>query len=77
MVFLSLLIVFHFVMVYTVKGFSIVNETEVDFFFPEFSRFFCHSMDVENLISGSIWKFSVPILLKSILKDFEYYIASM
>ena len=43
-------------------------------------------MDVENLISGSsaflksslhIWKFSVPILLKPILKDFEYYLASM
>ena len=52
-----------------VKGFSIVNETEV--FFLEFSYFFYDPMDVGNLISGSfafsksglnMWKFSVHIL---------------
>ena len=55
-------------------------------FFPEFFRFFHHSADVENLISGTsaflksrlhIWKFSVYILLKPTLKDFEYHLASM
>ena len=60
------------VVIHTVKGFSIVNEAEVDVFL-EFSCFFCDPMDVGNLISGSpafsesslnIWKFSVHILLK-------------
>ena len=40
-----------FVMIYTVKGFSIVNEAEVDVF-PEFSSFFYDPMNVGNLISG-------------------------
>ena len=35
-----------------VKGFSIVNEAEVDIFL-EFSCFFYDPMDVGNLISGS------------------------
>ena len=61
-----------FVVIYTVKGFSVVNETEVDVFL-EFSSFFYDPVDVGNLISGSsafsksssyIWKFSVHILLK-------------
>ena len=56
-----------FVVIHTVKGFSIVNEAEVDVF-PEFSCFFYNPMDVDKLISGSsaffktslnIWKFSV------------------
>ena len=60
-----------FVVIYTVKGFSIVNETEIDVFL-EFSCFFYDPMDVGNLISGSsafpksslyIWNFSVHILL--------------
>ena len=60
-----------FVVIYTVKGFSIVNETEVDVFL-EFSSFFCDPTDVGNLISGSsafsksslnIWKFMVHALL--------------
>ena len=60
-----------FLVIYTVKCFSIVNETEIDVFL-EFSCFFCDPMDVGNLISGSsafpkpslyIWKFSVHILL--------------
>ena len=61
-----------FVMIHTVKGFSAVNETEIDVFL-EFSCFFYDPMDVGNSISGSsafsqyslyIWKFSVDILLK-------------
>ena len=68
------------VVICTVNGFSIVNETEVDDFF-EFSSFFCDPMDVGNLISDSsafsksslyIWKFSVHVLLKPSLKDFEH-----
>ena len=66
-----------------IKGFSIGSETEVDVFL-EFSCFFYDPMDVGNLICGSsafsksslyIWKFSVHLLLKSILKDFEHYFA--
>ena len=72
-------------MINTVKGFNVVNEAEVDVFL-EFSWFFYNSVDVGNLISGSsafskvnlyIWKFSVHILLKPSLKDFEHYLASM
>ena len=65
-----------FVVIHTVKGFSIVNEPEVGVFL-EFSCFFYNPRDVGNLISGSsallksslyIWKFSVHLLLKPILK---------
>ena len=74
-----------FVVIHTVRGFSVVNEAEVDVFL-EFSCFFCIPMDVGNLISGSsaftkssfyIWKFSVHILLKPSLKDLKNYLASM
>ena len=74
-----------FVVMYTVKGFGIVNEAEVDVFL-EFSCFFYDPVDVGNLISSSstfsksslnIWKFSVQMLLKPNLKDFEHYLASM
>ena len=74
-----------FVVIHTVNGFSVVNEEEVDVFL-ELSCFFYDPMDVGNLISGSsafskaslsIWKFSVHVLLKLSLKDFEYYLASM
>ena len=41
-----------FVVIHTVKGFSIVSEAEVDVFL-EFSCFFYNPMDVGNLISGS------------------------
>ena len=70
---------------YTVKGFGIFNEAEIDVFL-ELSCFFYNPMDVGNLISGSsafsksslnIWKFSVHVLLKPSLKDFEHYLASM
>ena len=74
-----------FVVIYTVKGFSIVNEAKVDVFL-EFFCFFYDPIDAGNLISGSsasskyslyISKLSVHILLKSILKDFEHYLASL
>jgi len=63
-----------FVVIYTVKGFGIVNKAEVDVFLDVFSCFFDDPTDVGNLISGSsgfsksklnIWKFMVYILLKS------------
>ena len=72
-------------MIHPVKSFSIVNEAEVDVFL-EFYCFFYDPTDVGNLISGSstfsksslyIWKFSVQVLLKSNLNDFEDYIAGM
>ena len=74
-----------FVVIHTVKSFSVVIETEVDVFL-EFSCFFYDLLDISNLISGSsafsksslyIWKFSVHILLKPSLNDFEHYFASM
>ena len=74
-----------FVVIHTVKGFSIVNEAQVDVFL-ELSCFFYDPTDVDNLISGSsafsksslnIWKFSVHILLKPSLENFEHYVASI
>ena len=74
-----------FVVIYTVKGFNIVNEAEVDIFL-EFSCFFSDPMDVDNLITGSsvfsksslkIWKFSVHVLLKPSLENFGQYFTSM
>ena len=71
------------VVIRTVKGFSIVNEADV---FLALSCFFYVPTDVGNLISGpsdfskskpNIWKFSVHVLLKPSLKDFEHYVASM
>ena len=61
-----------FIVIHTVKGFSIVSEAEIDVFL-EFYSFFYDPADVGDLISGSsafsksclcIWKFSVHILLK-------------
>ena len=77
--------IFQFVVIHTVKGFSVVNEAEVDIFL-KFSCFFCDQMDIGNLISGSsafsksslnIWKFRVHILLKPGLENFECYFASL
>ena len=74
-----------FVVIHTVKGFSIVNKAEVDVFL-ELSCFFDDPTDVGNLISGSsvfsktslnIWKILVHVLLKPCLKNFEHYFASM
>ena len=69
-----------FVVMHIVKGFSVVNEAEIDVFL-EFYCFFYDPMDVGNLISDSsafsksswyIWNFLVHILLKPNLKDFEH-----
>ena len=74
-----------FVVMHTVKGFGVVNEAEVDVFL-ELPCFLHDPIDVCNLISGSsafsnpslyIWKFSVHVLLKPSLEDFEHYLASM
>ena len=70
---------------HTVKGFGIVNKAEIDVFL-EFSCFFDDPVDVGNLISGSsafsktnlnIWKFTVHVLLKPGLENFEHYFASV
>ena len=69
-----------FVVIHTVKGFSIVNEAEVDVFLA-FSCFFYDSTDVGNLIpcfsfsksSLNIWKFMVHVLLTPNLENFEHY----
>ena len=75
----------HFVVIHTVKCFGIVNEAEVDAFL-EFSCLFYDPADVVNLISGSsafsnsslnIWKFSVRLLLKPGLENFEHYFANV
>ena len=77
--------IFQFVVIHTVKGFSVGNEAGVDVFL-EFSCFFYDPMDVGDLISGSsifsksslyIWKFSVHILLKPSLENFQYYFANV
>ena len=74
-----------FVVIYIFKGFSVVNEVEVDVLL-EFSCFFYDATAVGNLISGSsafsksslnIWKFSVHVLLKPNLENFEHYFASV
>ena len=68
-----------FVVIHTVKGFGVVNKAEVDVFL-ELSCFFDDPTDVGNLTSGSsafsksslsIFKFSIHVLLKSSLQDFE------
>ena len=73
------------VVIYTVKGFGIVNKAEIDIFL-EFFCFFNDPADVGNWISGSfafsktslnIWKFMVQILLKPYLENFEHYFASI
>ena len=72
-------------MIHTVKSFGIVNKAEIDVFL-ELSHFFDDPVDVGNLISGSsefsksslnIWKFTVHVLLKPHLENFEHYLANM
>ena len=68
-------------MIHRVKGFGIANKAEIDVFL-ELSCFFNDPADVGNLISVSsafskaslnIWKFTVHILLKPGLENFEHY----
>ena len=70
-----------FIVIHTVKGFGIVNKAEIDVL--ELSCFFSDSADVGNLISGSsvfsktslnIRKFTVQVLLKPGLENFEHYL---
>ena len=77
--------IFQVVVIHAVKGFSVVNEAEVDVFLELFCFFF-GPVDVDNLISGSsafsksslnIWKFLVHILLKPSLENFEHYFVSV
>ena len=74
-----------FVMIHTVKGFSVLDETEVSVFL-EFPCFLYDPGNVSYLMSGSsafskpssyIWKFSIPVLLKPRLKVFEHNLTSM
>ena len=74
-----------FVVIHTVKGFKIVNEAEVVVFLG-IPWFFCDPKYTGNLIYGPsafsksslyIWKFSVHVLLKPSLKNFEHYLASV
>ena len=74
-----------FIVIHTVKGFGIVNKAEIDVFL-ELSCLFDNLEDVGNFISGSsafsktslnIWKFTVHILLKPGLENFERYFTSM
>ena len=77
--------IFQFVVIHTVKGFGILNKAEVDVFL-ELCYFFNDPADVANLISVSsyfsksslnIWKFTVRVLLKPGLENFEHYFTSM
>ena len=71
-----------FIVIHKVKGFGIVSNTKVDIFLDDFNDL----MDVGNLISGSsafsksslnIWKFTVHVLLKPGLGNFEHYFTSV
>ena len=73
-----------FIVIHTVKGFGKVNKAELDVFL-ELSGFFHDPADVGNLISGSsvfsktslnIREFTVQVLLKPGLENFEHYFTS-
>ena len=78
--------IFHsFFVIHTLKGFGIVNKTEIDMFL-ELSCFFDDPADVGNLIFGSsafsktswnIWKFMVHVLLKPGLENFKHYLTTV
>ena len=74
-----------FVVIHTVKGFGVVNKAEIDVSL-ELSCFFDDPTDVGDLISGTsafskssfnIWKFTIHVLLKPGLENFENYFTSM
>ena len=77
--------IFHSLLWSTQSDFGIVNKAEIDVFL-ELSCFFDDPADVGNLISGSsafsktslnIWKFTVHVVLKAGLEDFEHYFTSV
>ena len=77
--------IFQFIVIDTVKGLGIVNKAEIDIFL-ELSCFFKDPVKVSDLISGSsafsktslnIWKFTVHVLLKPSLENFEHYFTSV
>ena len=74
-----------FMLIHTVKGYGIVKKAEIDVLL-ELSCFFHDPADVGNLVSGSsafsktslyIWKFTVHVLLKPGLENFEHSFTSM
>ena len=74
-----------FVVIHTVKAFAIVNKAEIDVFL-EVSCFFDDLVDVGNLLFGfsafsksslNMWKFTVHVLLKPGLENFEHYFTSV
>ena len=73
------------VVIHTVKGFGVVSKAEIDVFLV-FACFFNDPADVGHLISGSstlsksslnIWEFTIHVLLKPILENFERCFASV
>ena len=73
------------IVIHTDKGFGIVNKAEIDAFL-ELSCFVDDPTDVGNLISGSsafsktslnTWKFTVHVLLKPGLENFEHDFTSV
>ena len=74
-----------FLVIHRVEGFGVVSKAEIDVFL-EFSCFITDPADIGNWISGSsafsktslnIWKFSVHVLLKPGLENFEHYFTSV
>ena len=74
-----------FIVIHIVEVFGLVNKAEIDVFL-ELTCFFDDPVDIGNLISGSsafsktslnIWKFSVHVLLKTGLENFEHYFTSV
>ena len=74
------------IVIHSVKGFGVVNKAEIDVFFLYLSCFFHDPANVGNLIFGSsafsetslnIREFTVHVLLKSGLENFEHYFTSM
>ena len=69
--------IFQFVVIHTVKGFSLVNEAKVGIFL-ETPCFIYNPMDIGNLVCGSsafskssvyVWEFLAHVLLKPSLKE--------
>ena len=74
-----------FVVIHTVKVFGIINKAEIDVFWNSLA-FFNDPVDVSSLISDSsalsksglnIWKFTVHVLLKPGMENFEHYFVSV